>query len=253
MARRGRTKEDFAALAVTGARGVAEWTSTAEIHDQERRWWKIAGGIGAAAVLGLTGLPLVGAPAVLAFEALAAVSAGFAGARLWDLSRMHRRARIRVDDQIDDMIERQETDHLLARVGRLVDLLPPTLKADGKESYRVAARTAIERQRLLGRAADLRAILERSKGEKSLRRLREQLRSTEQDAERMHFKLERLAVALADIVDSADDQDLAHIRSRVEDSEGRLHALVEALTELQQDETVLESERESPPDARARW
>lgn len=242
MARRGRSEEDFTALAINGARGVAEWTSAAELHDQEQRWWKIAGGVGAISVLGLIGIPIVGVPAVLAFEALAAVSAGFTAARLLDLNRMHRRARIRVDDQLDDMIEKQETDQVLARVGKLVDLLPPGLAADGRESYRVAARTATERQRLLGRAADLRAILERSRGEKTVRRMRARLRSTEQDAERMRYKLERLSAALADIVDSADDQDLDHIRSRVQDSEDRLRALAEALAELQGDQSPLESE-----------
>lgn len=232
MSRRGRSRDDFVELASTGARGVAEWTSATELHEKERQWLRAAGGVGAAAAAALFALPSLGAPAVLAVEAVLALPAGVVAGKLRDLNRMHRLARRRVDEQLLEVMDQQDTDQLLARIGRLADELPAGLQRDGRDAYRLASRIAAERLRLLRRVADLEALVARAKGDGSSRRLRDRLKSTVEDAERLRFKLERLAVVLAELVDVSDDDGLAVVADRMRESEERLRALAEALVEL---------------------
>lgn len=234
MPRRGISNEEAEALADEHAHGVLLFESSDRVRTKAKRWGIFGTVLGVIIALFMTVGLTDADPEVL--QGALMINGFLAPPFLYSLyrhrllRRLERRAGRSVRDQLADAAEHrrfdEEASRATVRVGRLVARLPDDLRRSvGEDALRLAMKTGARWSTLAARRDQLQDLPNRT----DVRRRQHQV---EGDIARMRRSMDELTLALVDLADAADDDDLAAILADVHEAEERMQLLAESLLEV---------------------
>jgi hypothetical protein len=222
------------------AAGLSLWQSRDELSRSRRwaRWTSLGLGVLAALWLaGLTGSDVDGdvVLGIAILELFTLVPFVVSVVRLRRLNRLLARIDELGAEELQEMADDlRSADETLAHIGRLVARLRPGAARDaGEEALAAAEASTVSRRRLRHRQADLEQLVATTRSSSARRTLQKALKGCRRELAESQALVEELAVAVAGLVDAAEEDLVQRELERVRDVTERTAAMAAVLQELQ--------------------